>query len=699
MKMHCTPHRRLVVWTASVALLGVATLPTARGALGQESDRADGFRSLPVSQGILGLPGLIGIPIAGTVPVGYVDLGYNTTPDYSVFGPRGLDRQYNVQVSVGLFSRLVISGRGSEVKAIEPRPPFFFQTPDGVIQLIQEDFLNRDLSASVQLLLVKETSRWPGIAIGAKDFGGANSLLEARYGVVSKSLAGRVRLTAGYGWGDDLLKGAFAGVELAPIRQVTLMGEYDADRFNGGLRLRPFPESWVARGVPQPTLDVVWAEGERATWGVSLQVVLDQDWIALERLRVEAGRSAIPAAAGSGSETVERVALALVADGFENVEVSIHDEDLLRVEYENRRYNQHELDGLGRVLRTLSATVPSRISNLQIVLKQTNLEALQIDLQREDLRGFLAGRLAPAVFQDRVSIRYPDVSPSPSGAVSRTGNSSFFKADLTLYPAIDTNAFWDFGVIDGRISLLPNLRVALFRGTSLEAQYRVPLGQTDRYHFTAGELPDPELDRALVHHAQWWSLSERTALVTQWSVGRFDVDNVGVRQEAALSLVGGLIKLGVDVAVLGDDRHDLDRVFALGSARLLIPPVDTRLEVTAGRYLDEDDGVTVDVSRFFADTEIGVFLNHSGRGSLAGLRFAVPLTLGRDLPASRFRVRTPEEWTHAQRSVVFADVNVLRQDVARRLPTRYGIDHAYLDRDRLHPSVVGAELTDPRFWR
>ena len=554
------------------------------------------------------------------------------------------------------------------------------------------------MSASAQLLLLEETAFRPAVAIGAQDFGGASNHFEARYAVAGKTLAGRVRLTAGYGWGDDLLKGAFGGIEASPIRQVTLVGEYDAERFNGSLRIRPLPERLVARGAPRPTVDVIWTEGEGVTWGVSLRAVLDQDWIEREPAR-EVGQGPGPAITEPGVDAVDVLARLLAEDGFENVQVSVREGDVLRVEYENRRYNQHELDGLAQVFRIVSRNMPAGAENLRIVVKRTNLRVAQIDVTSADLRHFLDGSIGPEVFRNRVSIRHPGAPRSLAGPASRSVNSSFFKADLTLHPGIETVVYSDFGVADARLFLLPNLRIALFRGTVLEAQYRLPIGQTEGYERAAGPLPDPELDRLLLHHAEWWSLSDRAAFAAQWSVGRFDRANVGIRQEASLSLMGGLLRLGADVAVLGDTRHELDRLLALGSARLFVPAVDTRLTVTAGRFLDEDDGVAVDLARFFADTEIGVFLCHSGEGSIAGIRIAMPLTLGKDLRPGRLRVRTPAEWRYQQQTVVFADQNVLRRDIARGLPPLYGLAQSYLDRDRLHPAAVEASLANPRFWR
>jgi len=684
-------------WMAPAVILGVLTLVLPIDVEGQQSAGGDGLNAPPISLSMAGLPGVIAIPNAGTIAPGYAHLSYNRTPNYGQFSPGAIAGQHNIQFAVGLFSRIVISGRGSEVVSSELQKPIFIRNA-GVIELVERTWLARDLSANLQLLLLEESASLPAIAIGAQDFGGASNLFEARYGVVSKTFWGRARLSAGYGWDAGVLRGFFGGIEASPIRQVTLLGDYDAERFRGGLRLQPFPESLVRRGAPRPTVDVIWTEGEGVTWAVSLRAALDQDWV--ERGPRSAQRLT-PLGTDPEVSTVAVLAQLLSDDGFENISVSVREGDLLRIEYENRRYNQHELDGLARVLRRVGHNLPEGVEGVRIVLKQTNVRALQVDLTSEDLLRFLEGAIRPEVFQERVSVRYPEAPRSLTGPIDRSVNSSFFKADLTLNPLIETLAFWDLGVFDARFSLQPNLRFTLFSGTVLEAQYLIPIGQTEHYRMgpSRSTLPEAELDRALLHHARWWSLSGRSALVAQWSVGRFDLGNVGIRQEASLSLWGGLVTLGADVAAVGYRRQKLDRLLALGRARLLVPSADARLTVTAGRFLDEDHGVVVDVSRFFADTEIGLVLRHSDRGSVAGIRIALPLTFGRDLPPSRVRVRAPAEWRYGQQSIVFADRNIIRGDVARSLPPRSGLHQIYLDRDRLHPASVKAAVADPRFWR
>ena len=139
------------------------------------------------------------------------------------------------------------------------------------------------------------------------------------------------------------------------------------------------------------------------------------------------------------------------------------------------------------------------------------------------------------------------------------------------------------------------------------------------------------------------------------------------------------------LARVGSSYADLDRSVALANGRVRYPPWDLTLSVTAGRFLDGDGGVAADLSRFFGNTEIGVFFRHTDNGSQAGLRFAVPLTLNKELPPWRVRPRLPDLFPYEQSTTVLTDVNTIRGDIGRTLRTGHEIERVYWNRDRLYP--------------
>jgi hypothetical protein len=180
--------------------------------------------------------------------------------------------------------------------------------------------------------------------------------------------------------------------------------------------------------------------------------------------------------------------------------------------------------------------------------------------------------------------------------------------------------------------------------------------------------------------------------MTQFSVGRFNQEEVGIANETALTWFEGLLFFKSTLAYVGSSYTDLDRWVVLANGRVRYPPWALTLSVTGGLFLDEDAGVAADLSRFFGNTEVGVFLRHSDNGSLAGVRFGVPLTPAKELKPMRFRPRLPELYTYEQRTTVFTERNVIRSDIGRVLGTGHEIERVYWNRDRLYPVYIRQHL-------
>ncbi|MBN1540899.1 YjbH domain-containing protein [candidate division KSB1 bacterium] len=112
-----------------------------------------------------------------------------------------------------------------------------------------------DRSAHIKVRLLSEDGLIPAVAVGAQDFFGIEALnlepagaqhFAALYAVASKTIAAPrgVAIRVDAGWGrDDLpartryLTGPFAAVTLMPRSWFEVLGEYDSQEFNAGLRL------------------------------------------------------------------------------------------------------------------------------------------------------------------------------------------------------------------------------------------------------------------------------------------------------------------------------------------------------------------------------------------------------------------------------------------------------------------------------
>ncbi len=636
-----------------------------------------------------GLPGLVHTPVASGLPTGAVRFSISTMPDY----PRiasirdNFAWQANFGVAIGLWDRLVIGGRATEVRLEEPKPPVLFILPDGGFAVIRRDFEVRDMSANVSLLVLRESDVLPAITVAAEDVGGAASKFEARYAVASKTLWDRrVRLSAGYGVGPDVLDGAFGGVEFSPIPGLALLAEYDAERFNGGARLNLIPERWVTKGIPQITASALWAESEGASFSVGLGTPLagpapsDTDASRVTR-------------SGTTGSTSGGVAQALADLGFEDVAVEMESPGTLRVEYENRVYNQSELDGLAVVLSTVAATASSDITTLDVVVKSARTPVVEVVVSEAALSDLRAGGI-PASGSPGMEARWAErTRPGPPTVNPSTGH-----LDFELTPLVEHFVFSEFGVAEARLNLIPSLRAQPLPGLTLEAAARVPLYQSSRYFLLGGSRPDPQLERATIGYVRGVAMPNGWKAFGELSVGQMNVDDLGVRQQIEVLAPGGTLQFGADVAVLGPETSTVDRLYAVGTVRALLPEFGTRISLSAGQFMDEDKGVTVDFTRFFGDTQISLFMKDTDNSRVAGIGFTVPLSFRKDLKPRTVRPRMTSAFGAAVQTVVGNETNPILRDVGRFLSPTTSISARYLDFNRLNPTWVSVQLQDPRFW-
>lgn len=644
------------------------------------------------SLSVWGLPGLIHVPTATMVPAGSLDIGYNMARDPEIF--RGVDRQQNFNFALGFLPRVTIGGRGAVTTDTAPRR----RRHGGILV----DNITDDLSANLQLLLLEDKRWWPAVAVGLQDIGGGAQHFRSRYIVLSKSLFGRVRGTVGFGTGPDVLDGPFGGVELALNRFVTLLGEYDASAVNAGVRLFPLPEQWEAYGIPRPTVDVIWQEGGHLSWGIGFRTILGEAKFQAQqaaRAHKRYYRRGTALLADASLQVVsEQLQAELIERGLENVRVTVIRLEVgvtVIVEYENRRYNRNELDALGFVMGLAALRTPPLITHLRVIAKEINIPVLDVATSVEAFLAFVNEQLSAGAFAQQLQItqqvQWPLSTVTPEAATG-ISHRSWLKLDVFLRPGIETALLTELGAAEMRFSLLPDAYMQLTPGTVMNVRADIPVTSTSHFPRT---LPDPTVDRVLLHQALRLPLgawSKWAAGLTQVSVGRFTREEVGIADETALTLLDGILLVKGTIARVGSSFADLDRWVALANGRVRYPPWDLTLSVTAGQFLDGDQGVAADLSRFFGNTEVGVFLRHSDNGSLAGLRFGIPLTLDKELPPWRVRPRLPDLFTYEQRTTVFTDRNVTRSDIGRTLTTGHDIERVYWNRDRLYPVYIRQHL-------
>ena len=308
--------------------------------------------------------------------------------------------------------------------------------------------------------------------------------------------------------------------------------------------------------------------------------------------------------------------------------------------------------------------------------------------------GFLAfinEQISAYAFAQQLRIKQEVYWPLPTitpEAQTDKRDRSWLKLDVFLRPGIEDLILTEVSVAAMRFTLLPDAFIQLTPGAVFNVRAAIPVTQTSNF---PGELGNPNVDRILLNQAlrlpsgPW---SQWAAGLTQLSIGRFSQEEVGIADETALTLLQGVLFLKGTLARVGPSYSDLDRTVALANGRVRYPPWDLTLGVTGGRFLDGDLGVATDLSRFFGNTEIGIFFRHTDNGSQAGIRFAVPLTLDKELPPWRVRPRMLDVFPYEQSTTVLTDVNTIRGDIGRPFSTGHEVERVYWNRDRLYPVYI-----------
>ena len=637
-----------------------------------------------------GMTGLLNTPNALVTETGRVELGYSNQVE-----GRWRDQvpwQDNYLLSFGLLPFLEAGARLTEASG-------------GV----------RDLSAAAKFQLPFLPAGWPRLAAGIQDLGGGAPHFRSRYLVASQEPFSWLRLSLGYGFGPDRLKGVFGGGEVQVTDWLQLVGEHDGREAAAGLRIstpeKLFP--WPLRlGL---TLKSSLADRHGVDLGLNLSLPLGRDpgasYCSPQRIMpvsapaLAASVPAPPPAAAenplptAGDPALLRLQKLLVEEGFESVRVGLRDGRTLVVEFENSRFNRNEVDALGLVLGTALGTAPAGIEGFALRLLNGGLAVVEL---RGPFRPFRDAFLAPAclppgelqALQTRLRAEVAPAAPSKEETwVGAAGNPRFLHGTLVLAPGLATAVGTDFGVFDYRLSLRPDAYLQLWPGANFRLLADIPLAWSDDYasgaRFNAGGENDPTLERILLNQAG----HPGRGILTLFSVGQFRKDLLGGLNETIWSTPGGRHQLRVKAALFDDRNDGRQRSSLLGTYRYDWPEADIQVEGTVGRFFGGDKGFVIEVRRFFADTAVGFFYSDTDV-RIGGVRISLPLTPRRDMAPAPVQLRGTEQWDYRLQSVLTdsGGRNPLVFDSGVLPQTEYTLERDFLNRDRFSEAYLRAHL-------
>jgi len=613
-----------------------------------------------------GFTGVLNTPSAHLTEGGYFDGLYTNQKESNWRGTSGF--QDNFMFSLGFFS----FGEGGA--RLTSRPG------DG----------NRDLSANFKLSsapLTREHPSLPVVALGMQDVAGGATLLKTRYAVLSEDIW-CLRLSGGYGFGPDRMKGGFAGAEFKAHEWVYLLGEYDTKETNVGARV-VLPQFWkvpvsftataktslnyrpgnfdIAVGFSMP-LDFRMRHKEQT---VSVEQPPSAEVPGAGpggRRSAEAGtgstlESAAPLAASGpaanqGTQDGKLVQLRdrLLGVGFLNVRVGTLDR-ILVVEYENTIFNHNELDGLGLVAGLVCQGAPDSFDTVRIVIKKRDIGVATVSAPLNTFRKFLEGPQGAQNLHDQLTVVLGNRVAQGTEFLSGEQNSGFLSTSLILAPGLKTWLGTENGVFDYLLSVKPELSVALWKGALVAARWDLPLDWSSNLDngkpYRSSRSP-AQMERLMLFQA----LQPLPSLMLNLGAGKILPDRNGMLNEAIWSPGSGEHRFRVAQSWDENSSTQKKSNMLLGSYRYYYSPLDLSLEAAAGRFWSEDQGFSLELKRFWQDTAVSLYFKDT-KGTdhktwkAVGLQFSFPLTPRRDMkPLAKLQVRGADEWTYAQESTL-----------------------------------------------
>ncbi len=641
--------------------------------------QADGFYN---TMSLQGTTGVINTPTAEVIDDGLVELQFSNQVDYGENHALYNADQYFI--NFGLFSNLEVTGRLANIAY--KNPPYYKQRDNWVV---------RDLAASFKYQIPFYHKYLPKVAIGVQDLGGQASYYDSKYIVATKEYA-FLRGSVGYGFDSiNMLDGAFASFEVKATDWATLLAEYDSKDTQLGLRLNT-PQNF------SDYVDVAFLakanmsdSSQRFSFGLNVRMALGDNH---HDNRVYHDTSYTPSVTPTQpiqDYKTEALKDKLVAIGLENIDIS---EGGYRIylAYENNIFEHNELDALGVVLGAMVALdVP--YDTFDIVIKRSNQKVKKVSgslsAYKKVIRDF--SNVSLQTFQESLEVSAVSSSDGKNLTVENA-NSSYLKTRLRLYPGLITYVGTDFGTFDYLVSLRTGFQWNLYKGWDLGVLADFPAIASDDLDRDTGRFRSAnkgnQLKSIMIHRSDVFgdfvNLAS-TGLFRDYWVGFENLTYANGNHTLGVKYAYFRKREGEHIPYVAEDYYE-ERYIYLANYSYYHDGLDALLELSAGKYFNDDSGYEVKMKRFFGDTSVGFFYQNADEQYI-GISIEVPLT-PRRVKDSYFQVKGKSNYTYNLRTTVNDDDgrNTLAPGGLLKASREFDIEPNFLNRNRLNTGYLRA---------
>jgi hypothetical protein len=560
-----------------------------------------------------------------------------------------------------------------------------------------------DLTLHGKLVLLKESLRYPALAIGVSDIKRTQNPGKAtEFVVATKHLYDdRLGLTLGAALGNA--KGVLAGASYTVGNSVQVAADYDTKDINTAVALLLPPHGMIRLQHCNDLTALSYA----VQFGMTAPKPL-----ALPAL------APVPASANDAA-LVTHVQEAAIAQGFENVRATLDTTPggkRLTLAYENRRYTLNDLDSTAALLPVLAAAALADVKTLALVLSRNGVPTLTLATDADAYRRYAAGTLPPADFAAQLTTRVlRDLPTGTPVADSGRANNAAKHTDLIFGVGMRTEIGTEFDDIAFGLAARAETNTPLADGLTLTSRMSTPYAMVG--HLGQAISRDFQLNRVLAAYAA----CPLPGVLAQVMGGRYFVDidgtaHNGVHAELAVPISRFAMAHATAASLWsGGERTD----YALGELWRLIPRLNTQIRLSGGKYLNGDVGGGVDLLRFFNEVELGLGVRYTrmpadmpqnltawyllpttpDRNNLvATIRVVVPMSPRKQpLKPGTLRVRTPDvfDWRYTS-NTHGANYTALANTLANELFTGSDLLETMLNRNRVLSGAVQAYYANGR---
>jgi hypothetical protein len=270
-----------------------------------------------------------------------------------------------------------------------------------------------------------------------------------------------------------------------------------------------------------------------------------------------------------------------------------------------------------------------------------------------------------------------------------------------VYPGLKTLFGTEVGNFDYLLSAKLDYFLNTWKGSVLNARWDIPVSWSD--NFNDGKAfrhyrNESQLDRLMLFQV----LKPVPSLLINLGGGMILHDSYGTLNEAIWTPGDGTHRFAFKQAYASHSNSPApsskNEVY-LASYRYYASALDLYLTGTGGRFFDNDNGVSVELKRFFGDTAFSVFYKNSRTTSneqvqMGGIQFAFPLTPRRDMKPYPVQLKGADDWSYALDTKIVSGAvkNSIATSIGVNPQPPFNLEHLFFNRDRLSEPYIRKNL-------